>query len=285
MTAARARAAIASWTRRAAPLLATPLLATALLAASPLQARDWLDLRRAGPAAVLADARRGSAQLPWQAEYAAALPAGHPLAQARPAGGAPSELRLTVVRLPVAAAAPGKPPGLGRWMVRFDAPAALAGSGLVADGRALWIKLPGAKPQVATPALLAQPLAGLQLPLLLFALGELVGEYDYEFEGEFGDAGVIRCRPSYRASPGVIPGKLGVHKRWATWTLMEVTDRDGKRLAHGEWLDLEDRGGVAVPAALRLRPQSGDQAALTLARRSVVVGAGVAKDLSAKLLR
>ena len=51
--------------------------------------------------------------------------------------------------------------------------------------------------------------------------------------------------------------------------------------------------GVALPlarsrgasAALRLRPTSGDQGSLTLTRRSVVIGAGVAREVSAKLLR
>ncbi len=266
--------------------------AVSLAAAPQSQARDWLDLRRAGPAAMLADARRGSAPQPWQAEYAVSLPADHPLVPLKGTGGSPIELRLTVLRLPVPAAkaqdsVAGKAVAtpLGRWMVRFDSPPQLAGTGVVSDGSKLWLRLPGSKAELATPAKLAQVIPGLQLPLLLFALSDLVGEYDYELEGEFGDAGVIRCRPSYKASAGVAPGKLGVHKRWASWTLMEVSDRDGKRLAHGEWLELEDRGGVPVPAALRLRPTSGDQGSLTLTRRSILIGAGVAKEVSAKLLR
>lgn len=247
---------------------------------------------------MLADARRGSAPQPWQAEYAAPLPADHPLVPPRSAGSSPVELRMTVLRLPIAAekaqasggikgTAGHQPQGvpLGRWMVRFDSPPQLAGTGVVSDGSKLWLRLPGNKAELATPAKLAQVIPGLQLPLLLFALSDLAGEYDYELEGEFGDAGVIRCRPSYKASAGVAPGKLGVHKRWASWTLMEVSNRDGKRLAHGEWLELEDRGGVPVPSALRLRPTSGDRGALTLTRRSVVIGPGVAKEASAKLLR
>jgi hypothetical protein len=240
---------------------------------------------------MLADARRGSAPQPWQAEYAVILPADHPLVPLKGAGNSPFELRLTVIRLPVAEAKAQDPVGgkvravpLGRWMVRFDSPPQLAGTGVVSDGSKLWLRLPGSKAELATPAKLAQVIPGLQLPLLLFALSDLVGEYDYELEGEFGDAGVIRCRPSYKASAGVAPGKLGVHKRWASWTLMEVSDRDGKRLAHAEWLELEDRGGVPVPSALRLRPTSGDQSSLTLTRRSVVIGAAVAKEVSAKLL-
>ncbi len=269
-------------------------LALALGALSPQTAwaRDWLDLRRAGAAAILADARSSAARQPWRAEYAALLPASHPLAQ-----GTPLELRLTVVRLPPlpgrpkdsAAAASQLRPAEGlkmsRMMVRFDAPAQLKGSGVVADGTQLWVKMPQGKPAVATPALLNAALVGLQLPLQVFALPEIVSGYNYELEGEFGDSGVIRCKPDYQAPPGVLPGKIGVHKRWGSWTLVETDDRDGKRLALAEWLDLEDRNGIPVPQALRLRPLTGDGAALTLKRRSVAVGSGVEAAVSPKLLR
>lgn len=273
-------------TRGRNALLAAFLAIAVSLAGSPAAlARDWLDLRRAGPAAILADARRSSAPQPWSAVYAVALPAQHPLSIDKKNQSAPKELRLTVLRLPLTEAAPKGATPLGRWMVRFDAPPSLAGVGVVADGRELWLRLPDGKVEAATPARLAQVVAGLQMPLQVFALSELVGVYDYELEGEFGDSGVIRCKPSYRSAAGLSPGKLGVHKRWGSWTLMEVNDRDGKRLAHAEWLEFEDRSGVPVPSALRLRPTSGDQASLTLTRRAVSSGAALAKELSPKALR
>lgn len=260
-------------------LLSASLWASAGLASTAV-ARDWLDLRRAGAAAILADARHSAAPQPWRAEFSALLPLSHPLAQ-----GKTVELRLTVVRLPQLPNKAGGPKALSRVMVRFDAPEQLKGSGIVADGKQLWVKVPKSKAVLATPGLLHAALPGLQLPLQVFALPEVVGEYDFELEGEFGDSGVIRCKPRYQATPGVLPGKIGVHKRWGTWTLVEMDDRDGKRLALAEWLDLEDRNDTPVPQALRLRPMTGDAAALTLKRRSVAVGSAVEKVLSAKLLR
>lgn len=255
-------------------------------------ARDWLDLRRSGAAAILADARRSAAPEPWQAEYVAMLPADHPLSQ-----GKPVELRLVVVRLPALEAKaggkhssprdlkPGQAPLLSRMMIRFDGPAQLKGSGVLSDGKQLWVKLPTGKAVLATPALLNTALPGLQLPLQVFALPEVSGEYTYEIEGEFGDSGVIRCRPSYTATPGVLPGKIGVHKRWGTWTLVESDDRDGKRLALAEWLDVEDRNNTPVPQSLRLRPLSGDAGSVMLMRRKAVVGRAAETALSPKLLR
>lgn len=267
--------------RLAAPalILGMPLWTIAGLASTAV-ARDWLDLRRAGAAAILADARHSAAPQPWRAEFSALLPPQHPLAQ-----GKTVELRLTVVRLPQLPSKGGGSLALSRVMMRFDAPAQLKGSGIVADGKQLWVKVPQGKAVLATPALLHAALPGLQLPLQVFALPEVAGEYDFELEGEFGDSGVIRCKPKYQATPGVLPGKIGVHKRWGTWTLVETDDRDGKRLALAEWLDMEDRNDTPVPQALRLRPLTGDAAALTLKRRSVAVGSSVEKVLSPKLLR
>lgn len=272
---------------RAALLVSTAWAAMAG-AAGPAAARDWLDLRRGGAAAILADARHSAAPEAWRAEFSGLLPAQHPLAQ-----GKPVELRLTVIRLPPltakvagkSGARPAAQPALSRVMVRFDAPDQLKGSGIVADGKQLWVRVGPAKAALATPALLNAALPGLQLPLQVFALPEVVGEYDFELEGEFGDSGVIRCKPKYQAAPGLLPGKIGIHKRWGTWTLVETDDRDGKRLALAEWLDLEDRHETPVPQALRLRPLSGDAAAVTLQRRSVAVGQSVEKMLTPKLLR
>lgn len=222
---------------------------------------NWLDVRRGGVPAMVAQARKLSAPKVWQATFAGALPKWHPLAKFG------AELRMTVARGPADAKARG-----GDVLVRFEAPPALLGTAVVShDGKA-WIKASGGKPQEATAELLAQPLPGLGLPLLAFVPLDIYGLYAPELEGEFGDVAILRCKPEYAAGPNTPLVKAGVSKRFGVWSLGEVNDRKGKTIALVEWLELQPQSGVAVPQAVRLQGADLHAQVVTLRRTELTVG-------------
>lgn len=251
-------------TRLTLRLGALPILAMALsltFSARASVARDWLDLRRSGVQAVLADARVMAAPVQWAATYSGRVPETHPWFKEG----------ITTVRLSIARA-PGLPKQPGRTLVRLEEPAQVRGWGVLIDGNKGWIRL-GATVEVATPAKLAQPLPKLGLALGAFIAGDHVGAYELMIEGEFGDTAVLRLKPRYDASPDLLPVKAGVSKRWGAWTLGELDDRKGVPISRIEWLDLKEIGGVAVPSALRLLPGGDVKLALSLERVDLKMGA------------
>ncbi len=249
-------------TRPVVGVIATVLVSWGFCHDAFARARDWMDLRRGGAPAIIASARQESALKPWSATYRTKLEAGHPLAPK-----VPGELTLTVARSPSAPAALG-----GTMLVLFRAPASLAGVGLVVQGGKAWLRLPGGKAVAATPKLLAQPLPGLDVPLIAFAPLEIAALHSAELEGEFEDTAMLRLKPEYTSGPDVPVMKAGVSKRWGVWTLGEVDDHKGQMLGLIEWLELSERQGQVVPAVLRLQPKSGNRAAVTLQLVTVDVG-------------
>lgn len=229
-------------------------------AAAPEKYRDWLDLRRGGASAVLADTRAHTAPVPWSATYAATLPAGHPLKD-----------QLGSVRLTITRAAPSAPNLPGRTLVRFDEPAFAKGWGILVDGDKAWLRA-GDKVEPTTAAKASQLLPKLGVAPVVFVASEFAAQFESSIEGEFGDTAVLRFKPRYEAGPDVLPLKAGLSKRHGAWVLGEVDDRKGQPLSRIEWLEPKVIGGVPVPEALRLHLPGGDAAAVTLDRVDLKVG-------------
>lgn len=228
---------------------------------------DWLDLRRQGPEAELAAARKVGAPEPWIATYGVNLPPEHPLAGlkltiarapgqpgAKPAkGGVKGEAKVTAIR-----------PALSDVLVRFEGPASLHGTGIVAHAGEVWLRLPGGKAAPMTNQALFQDLPGLGLPLAVFVANETHGLFDIRNEGEFDDVAIVRLMPRYEKGPGLQPMKLGLSKQQAAYVLCEVTDREGHSLGGVLWLDVQVDKGMAVFDRLRLRPAGKDAGAIEL---------------------
>ncbi len=251
-----------TWTRRRLPLaVAIAAAVTATVAgAAPPKYRDWLDLRRGGAPAVLADARAQTAPRPWSATYAATLPAKHPLKEQI------GSIRLTITRAaPVAANLPG------RTLVRFEEPAFAKGWGIVVDGDKAWLRTTD-KAEPATVAKASQVVPKLGIALVVFVASEFAAQFESSIEGEFGDTAVLRFKPRYEAGPDVLPLKAGLSKRYGAWVLGEVDDRKGLPLSRIEWLEPKLIGGVPIPEALRVHLPGGDAAAVTLDRVDLQVG-------------
>ena len=238
------------------------LAVAGLVLAGPAHA-DWLDLRRHGPEAELAAARKLAAPEPWIATYATNLPAEHPLAG----------LKLTVARAPgKPGAAPAKGaakeavarPALSDVLVRFEGVPALQGIGIVAHAGEIWLRLPGGKAMPATNQTLFQDLPRLGLPLAVFVASETHKLFDIRNEGEFDDVAIVRLLPRYEKGPGLQPMKLGLSKQQTAYVSCEVTDREGHSLGGVLWLDVRVDKGLAVFDRLRLRPAGKDAGAIEL---------------------
>jgi hypothetical protein len=213
---------------------------------------DWLDLRRQGPEAELAAARKVAAPEPWIATYAAELPVGHPL----------SGLKLTVARAPGQVRAGHA--ALMDVLVRFEGPSALKGVGVVAHAGQVWLRLPGTKAVPMTNDALFQDLPRLGLPLAVFVASETEHLFDVRNEGEFDDVAILRMLPRYEKGPGLQPMKVGVSKQQAAYVLSEVTDREGHALGGALWQETRLDKGLAVHERLRLRPAGHDDAVVEL---------------------
>jgi hypothetical protein len=242
--------------------LAVALWAWAVLApcaafaqSKPAPVVDWLDLRRKGPAAILAAARTADAREPRIATYAAKLPPTDPL----------HGLRVTVAR------APGKT--AGKLLVRFDGPKSLQSSGFASDDATVWLRLPGQKAGPLQAQDLFAPLPALPVPLAVLAAPAITERFEVQVEGEFDDVAVLRMRPRYEQGPGLVPMKLGVSKRWQCAVVAETTDlATGRALASLLWLDTRQDG--CVHDRLRLRGADGRTVDLALValRRGKDVG-------------
>lgn len=227
-------------------LLALVLSATTLL---PLVASarqpDWLDIRRRGIGGMLQVATESAAAVPRLAVYRSTAAKGDPLHGL--------EIHLRWKPLPVK--------DKTRIVVGSDLVVIVrdgAGkfvAGLAREGDKLYTRH-GSGKAVADDKALFRPIAGLGVPLALFAVLELAKRYDVKLEGEFEGTAILRMSPGYTEGPALEPLKLGLSKRTLQTTVTEVDGAQGKMRHRLLWLDLEQKGERAVARQLRLRTET-----------------------------
>ncbi len=210
-------------------LLAASCVFAVAAAASPF---EWLDIRRKGPDAIANLAREQTAVRPWQREYKAALPAGHPLAG---------------LKIAVARAFNGHP----RLLVRVTAgPAELVGTGVVIDGAKAWVRVVGekAKPLPQETLFRAQPL--LDVPWIVFCALEWGPQYTASVEGEFDQVAVLRLLPRYELGLTARAAKVSISKVFGYVIASAINDGKGNKLGEVDWQAFDVDG---LPGELLLR--------------------------------
>ena len=247
-------------------VLAVVALAVGALATPAAQAaEDWLSVRRAGAGAVIQAARSNATTRPWQASWRATLPAGHALAG----------MTLTIARRPAkpdkrkpvrsrskkgagpASAAPPDAPARFDTLIRFDAPASLAGMGIVLHAGEVVARSPAVTGATAHSGLF-DAWDVLAMPAIVFTAGDLQSVHAWRIEGEFGDVAMLRGEPRYEAGVGVRPVKVGVSKRHQVVVLVEDVGEHGVRLAACMAMGVDDLDGVLLAHTLRLVTQTGE---------------------------
>ncbi len=220
--------------RRAARWLRVAAAVSVLAFASSASAY-WLKVRRGGPEAILAAARKASTPAVLWVRYERDVLEDN----------AKTRIAIEVSRRPVAGG--GSDVGVRVLDARGRLLAALA----LVDGR-VTVRHGNAAPTQKAKYIF-QPVAALGAPLALWAAIELTPVYGLRLEGEFKGTALLRMTPDYTSQRGLKPMKLGVSKRTLWPTVAEVIDLKGKPTARLLWSRPKTRAGLSLPSQLRIR--------------------------------
>ncbi len=195
----------------------------------------WLKVRRKGPSAIVEAARGalvGDAQW-WRYEL--------DVLDADPGAG----LALEISRRPTKGG--GSDVGV---RVRDKRGVLLAALAVVGGKVTVWRR--GGKAS-DRPKDLFTPVPELGIPLVLWAVFEMMPAYRVRLEGEFQGTALLRMTPDYTSVPGLQPMKLGVSKRNLLPTVTEVVDLKGTPTSRLLWVKPRLQGGRTVVGGLRVR--------------------------------
>lgn len=205
---------------RTAAALVSALAAAVLVWTSfvPPAAAYWLEVRRKGPAGIVAASRGALINAPQRWRYRLDVLDGKPLAG----------LTLEIGRRPLAG-------GDTDVSVRLTDKRGKLLAALARVKGKLTVRLHGKRPTTDNTALFA-PVPKLGVPLALWAIFELMPAYRVQLEGEFSGTALIRMTPDYTSAAGLPPLKLGVSKRNYLPTVVEVIDLKGRPTARLLWM-------------------------------------------------
>ena len=195
----------------------------------------WLQVRRKGPSGIVAAARAALVDRPQVWRYRLDV-----MPDAAMAG-----LTIEISRRPLKRG--GTDVGVRLLDKRGKLIAALA----TIHGK-LTVRVHGQTAKSTAKALFA-PVPRLGVPLILWAVFELMPAYRVQLEGEFSGTALIRMTPDYTSMRGLQPMKLGVSKQNLLPSVVEVVDLKGRPTARLLWIKPRHQGRRTVAGGLRIR--------------------------------